>query len=285
MKRQDAFVGTDWLADHLADPQVRVLDASWHLPGSDREGLAEYLEAHVAGAGFFDLDGISDAESPYPHMLPEEEEFTRHMRRLGLANHHRVVVYDTGGLPAAVRAYWTFKVFSHDHVRILDGGLAKWLRDGRPLEAGPNDVAAGHFSARLKSEMVASKADVLQAVERRDSEILDARSAVRFYGREPEPRPGVRGGHMPGAKNLHYAKFFADGGAFVSSDRLQEIFAAAALNPNKPVITSCGSGVTAAILALGLNLLGRGDVRVYDGSWVEWGSDPATPVVTEEAES
>ena len=218
-------------------------------------------------------------------MLPTEEKFARHMRRLGLANHHRVVVYDTGGLPAAARAYWTFKVFSHNDVRILDGGLPKWQAEGRPLEAGLTDVAPGHFSARLKPEMVASKDHVLQAVERRDSEILDARSAGRFYGREPEPRPGVRGGHMPGAKNLHYAKFFADDGTFVSSERLQELLAAPALDPDKPVITSCGSGVTAAILALGLNLLGRGDVRVYDGSWVEWGSDPATPVVTEEAKS
>ena len=285
MKRQDAFVGTVWLADHLADPQVRVLDASWHLPGSDRAGLAEYLEAHVPGAGFFDLDRISDADSPYPHMLPRADDFARHMRRLGLANHHRVVVYDTGGLPAAARAYWTFKVFAHEHVRILDGGLAKWRAEGRPLEVGRSDLAPGHFSARLKPEMVASKDHVLQAVERRDSEILDARSAGRFYGRQPEPRPGVRGGHMPGAKNLPYAKFFADDGTFVSRGRLQEIFAAADLDPDKPVITSCGSGVTATILALGLNLLGRGDVRVYDGSWVEWGSDPATPVVTEEAES
>lgn len=285
MKRQDAFVGTVWLADHLADPQVRILDASWHLPGSGREGLAEYLKAHVPGAGFFDLDGISDADSPYPHMLPKEEEFARHMRRLGLANHHRVVVYDTGGLPAAMRAFWTFKVFSHDHVRILDGGLAKWVREGRPLDAGQNDMAAGHFSARLKPEMVASKSDVLQAVERQNSEIIDARSAGRFYAREPEPRPGVRGGHMPGARNLHYATLLSDDGTFADERRLEEIFGTLGIDPQKPVITSCGSGVTAAVLALGLNLLGRGDVRVYDGSWVEWGSDPATPVVTEETES
>ena len=285
MKRQDAFVGTVWLADHLADPQVRILDASWHLPGSGREGLAEYLKAHVPGAGFFDLDGISDAESPYPHMLPKEENFGRHMRRLGLANHHQVVVYDTGGLPAAMRAFWTFKVFSHDHVRILDGGLAKWVREGRPLETGQNDMAAGHFSARLKPEMVASKSDVLQAVELQNSEIIDARSAGRFYAREPEPRPGVRGGHMPGARNLHYATLFSDDGTFADERRLEEIFGTLGIDPQKPVITSCGSGVTAAILALGLNLLGRGDVRVYDGSWVEWGSDPATPVVTEETET
>ncbi len=285
MKRQDAFVGTVWLADHLADPQVRILDASWHLPGGGREGLAEYLKAHVPGAGFFDLDGISDADSPYPHMLPKEEDFARHMRRLGLANHHQVVVYDTGGLPAAMRAFWTFKVFSHDHVRILDGGLAKWVREGRPLEAGQNDMAAGHFSARLKPEMVASKNDVLQAVERQNSEIIDARSAGPFYAREPEPRPGVRGGHMPGARNLPYATLFSDDGTFADERRLEEIFGTLGIDPQKPVITSCGSGVTACSLALGLNLLGRGDVRVYDGSWVEWGSDPATPVVTEEAES
>lgn len=284
MKRRDAFVGTDWLADHLADPQVRVLDASWHLPGGDRAGLAEYLAAHVPGAGFFDLDGISEPDSPYPHMLPSADDFARHMRRLGLANHHRVVVYDTGGVHAAVRAFWTFKVFSHDHVRILDGGLPKWQAEGQPIEAGRRDVVPGHFSARLKPEMVASKDHVLQAVERRDSEILDARGAGRFYGREPEPRPGVRGGHMPGARNLPYTALFSDDGTFADERRLEDIFGALGMDPQKPVITSCGSGVTAAILALGLNLLGRGDVRVYDGSWVEWGSDPATPVVTEETQ-
>ena len=285
MKRQDAFVETVWLANHLADPQVRVLDASWHLPGSDREGLAEYLKAHVPGAGFFDLDRISDADSPYPHMLPKEEDFARHMRRLGLADHHRVVVYDTGGVHAAVRAFWTFKVFSHDQARILVGGLEKWVREGRPLETGHSDVAAGHFSARLKPEMVTSKDDVLQAVECRSSEILDARSAGRFFAREPEPRPGVHGGHMPGARNLHYASLFSDDGTLADERRLEEIFGGLGMDPQKPVITSCGSGVTAAIVALGLNLLGREDVRVYDGSWVEWGSDPTMPVVSEEVES
>ena len=285
MQRRDVLVGTDWLAERLGDPQVRVLDASWQMYGTGRTVLTEYLAAHIPGAGFFDLDRISDPHSPYPHMLPSADDFARHMRRLGLAKHHRVVVYDTGGLHAAARAYWTFKVFSHDDVRILDGGLRKWQTEGRPVEAGQTDVAPGHFSARFRPELVATKDDVLAASAEKSSEILDARAAARFYGREPEPRPGLRGGHMPGAKNLHYAQFFADDGTFVSSHRLQEIFAPVALDPDRPVITSCGSGVTAAILALGLNLLGREDVQIYDGSWVEWGSDPAMPVVTEEAES
>jgi thiosulfate/3-mercaptopyruvate sulfurtransferase len=280
LERREAFAETTWLADHLADPQVQVLDASWQMHGGGRSALAEYLKSHIPGAGFFDLDRISDPASPYPHMLPSAEDFARHMGRLGLAESNRIVVYDTGGLHAAARAYWMFKVFSHDDVRILDGGLAKWQAEGRPLEAGETDVSPGHFSARLKLEMLASKGDVLAASAEKSSQILDARGAERFYAREPEPRPGLRGGHMPGAKNLHYAQFFADDGTFVSSDRLKEIFAAANLDPNKPAITSCGTGVTACILALGLNLLGREDVQVYDGSWVEWGSDPETPIVT-----
>ena len=279
MQRQDVFVGTDWLAERLGDPNLHILDASWQMYGSGRTVLADYLSAHIPGAGFFDLDGISDPHSPYPHMLPSADDFSRHMRQLGLANHHRVVVYDTGGLHAAVRAFWTFRVFSHDDVRILDGGLPKWQAEGRAVEAGKCEFVPGHFSGRFRPEMVAAKGDVLTASGAGSSEILDARGAARFYAREPEPRPGLRGGHMPGAKNLPYARFFADDGTFVDEPRLQEIFASANLDPQKPVITSCGSGVTAAILALGLYLLGREDVQVYDGSWVEWGSDPKMPVV------
>lgn len=278
MKRQEVFVSTGWLADHLDDEGVRVLDASWHLPGAGRNAEAEYIESHIPGAGFFDLDAVSDPATSLPHMLPSEEDFSRHMRRLGISNHQRVVVYDTGGLHAAVRAWWMFGVFSHQDARILDGGLERWRAEGRPLAAGAETAKPGHFTARYRPEMVASKADVQRALAAGTHEIIDARSAGRFEGREEEPRPGVRRGHVPGSKNLHYARLFDRHGGFADDVRLKALAAELGLDPGKPVYTLCGSGVTACIVALGLNFLGREDVRVYDGSWVEWGSDPEAPI-------
>ncbi len=281
MKRHQAFVSTDWLARHLGDPALKALDASWHLPGSGRDALSEFKERHIPGATFFDLDGISDPASPYPHMLPGELEFTRMMRKLGLGNHDRIVIYDSGGVQAAVRAFWMFRIFGHDDVRILDGGFGKWLSEGQPVEAGAPEEKTGHFSAQRRQDMLATKADVAHAIREGSGEILDARGGPRFSGREAEPRPGLRGGHMPGAKNIPYGNFYKADGTFIDEAGLQALFEEAGVDLTKPLITTCGSGVTACILELGLKLIGKSDVRVYDGSWVEWASDPETPVVTE----
>ena len=270
------LVSTDWLAAHLKD--ARVVDASWYMPDEKRQPAKEFEAGHIPGAVFFDIDGIADKSSGLPHMLPSPGEFSRAVGALGIGDGETVVAYDGSGMFSAPRLWWTFKAMGHDKVKVLDGGFPKWKREGRAVETGPGRAGNKFFTAILKPQIVRDFGQVMATVADKSAQILDARSPGRFKAEEPEPRAGVRGGHMPGALNVHYRKLIADDGTLQPPQVLRTVFGAVDLE--RPVVTSCGSGLTAAILMLGLDEIGAKDVAVYDGSWTEWGGRPEAPVVT-----
>lgn len=275
----ETLVSSEWLAAHLNDPEIRIVDATYHLPTAKRDPRAEYGAEHIPGAVFFDIDGISDPNTELPHMIPKAADFAVAVSALGISNDHHVICYDTHGLMSAARAWWMFRLFGHDRVSLLDGGLPKWKREGRPVDGRPVAPARADFTARLRPELVRSKAEVKSNIASQAAQVLDARSAGRFRGADPEPRPGLRGGHIPGSQNLPYNLLVdADTKVVLAAAQLRAKFAEAGIDPAKPVITSCGSGVTACVLALGLHLIGAGPVAVYDGSWSEWGLPGDTPV-------
>jgi thiosulfate/3-mercaptopyruvate sulfurtransferase len=264
-----SLISTDHLARMIGMPNLVVLDASWHLPATKRDAKAEFNTTHISSAQFFDIDQTSDRASALPHMLPSAEQFEEQMRGLGVNTNSHVIAYDAAGLFSAARCWWMFKVFGHDKVSVLDGGLPKWLAENRTVESGPaTAVLAGDFIARFAPGMVASIDDVAAS----GTQIADARSPTRFRGEEPEPRPGVRPGHMPGAHNVHYASLLNADGTLKSRAGLQQRFSEAGIDTTKHVTTSCGSGVTAAILTLALTELGAQNHKLYDGSWAEWGA-------------
>jgi thiosulfate/3-mercaptopyruvate sulfurtransferase len=277
----EALVSTDWLARHLNAPDLRIVDASWYMPGSGRNARAEYEARHIPGAVFFDIDEIADEKSKLPHMLPTPEKFSARVRKLGLGDGNRIVVYDAHGMMSAARVWWTFRVMGHKDVAVLDGGLPKWIAEGRPVEDTPAPPRERHFSARLNHTMVKDKAAISRNIRNPRFQVLDARSAGRFQGTEAEPWAGRRSGHIPGSRNLPYIELLdPKDKTFLPADALAAKFQDAGIDLTKPVATSCGSGVTAAILALGLHLIGHEDVAVYDGSWAEWGLPGDTPVET-----
>ncbi|SLN49963.1 3-mercaptopyruvate sulfurtransferase [Oceanibacterium hippocampi] len=275
-----ALVSTDWLAEHMNAPDIRIVDGSWHMPHLRRDARAEYEAEHIPGAVFFDIDEIADSDSTLPHMLPSPEKFASRVRRLGLGDGNRIVVYDSNGCVSAARVWWMFRIFGHSDVAVLDGGLPKWLEEGRPTENRPTLPRERHFSARFNTMLVRDVEQVQGLVGSDREQILDARSAGRFAGIEAEPRAGLRSGHMPGAKNLPYGELFNPDGTFLSADALRTRFEQAGIGLGRPVVTTCGSGITACVLALGLHLLGHRDTAVYDGSWTEWGGRDDTPVET-----
>jgi len=275
---RDALVSTQWLAAHLADDDVRVVDGSWHLPAAGRDARAEFAQAHIPGAVFFDLDAIADSETSLPHMLPSPEKFARAVGALGIGDGDRVVVYDASAVRSAARVWWTFRAFGHDDVVVLDGGLAKWRAEGRPLVSGTPSSIGRRLTARLRGSLVRDLDAVRANVGTRAAQVVDARSAGRFAGTEPEPRPGVRGGHIPGSVNVPFDRLYAADGTLLPAPSLRDVFTKAGVDIGRPAITTCGSGVTAAALALGLHVLGHADVSVYDGSWTEWGGRHETPV-------
>jgi thiosulfate/3-mercaptopyruvate sulfurtransferase len=274
------LVSTDWLASHMRDPDLRILDASMYMPGSDRDAKAEYAEGHIPGARFFDIDDISDSRSDLPHMAPPIEKFMSRLRAMGVGDGHQVVVYDGAGLFSAARVWWLFKLMGQNDVAVLDGGLPKWVAEGRELEDMPPIIRDRHMTVRRQAHLVKDVTQVSAASKLRDQEIIDARSPGRFRGEEPEPRPGMRGGHIPGSKNVHYASLLNANQTMKSPDETRAIFEAAGVDLSKPAITTCGSGVTAAILSLAMARMGKDDHSLYDGSWSEWGMFPTVPVAT-----
>ncbi len=280
MANTDALVSTEWLAQHLTSPDVRVVDGSWYLPAEERDPRAEYDEQHIAGAVFFDIDDIADDKSDLPHMLPSPEKFSSRVRKLGLGDGVRIVVYDGGNMMAAARVWWMFRVFGHNDVAVLDGGLAKWLAEGRPVTDEVTTPKERHFTARLNTFLVRDLNQVRANLDSQREQVIDARGTGRFTGEEPEVRPGVRGGHIPGSSNLPYASLLNPDGTVVDADVIEAAFAGIGVDPKKSIVTTCGSGISATFLALALHLIGSKKVAVYDGSWTEWGGHDKTPVAT-----
>jgi thiosulfate/3-mercaptopyruvate sulfurtransferase len=273
------FVTTDWLAAHLGEPGLGLIDASWHLPPTGRNGAAEFRAGHIPGAVFFDIDVIADVSSGLPHMLPDPIAFSSAMRKLGLGDGMHMIVYDAHGLFAAARVWWTLRAFGATDVKILEGGLPKWIKEGRPLEEGAAERQPRHFSARLDHSMVASLNDVRQALASGAIQVVDARPAERFRGEAPEPRPGLKSGHMPGSLNVPFVDI-VEHGKLKRGDALIATLAAHGVDLSKPVITTCGSGVSAAILGLAVEEAGGKLAGLYDGSWAEWGGRDDCAVAT-----
>jgi thiosulfate/3-mercaptopyruvate sulfurtransferase len=274
------LVTPEWLARHLERRDVRIVDGSWHMPQLKRDARAEFTEAHIPGAVFFDIDAIANHATSLPHMLPSAREFARAVGALGIGDRDRVIVYDSRGVVSAARVWWTFRAFGHDAVAVLDGGLPRWRAEGRPVESGAPAPRPRKFTARLRRSLVRDLAGMRRNLATRQAQVLDARSRGRFAGTEPEPRAGLRSGHIPGSLNLPYDELYQKDGTLLPPQELEGKFKAAGLDLGKPVVTSCGSGVTASVLALGLYAAGRSDVAVYDGSWTEWAGRADTPIET-----
>jgi thiosulfate/3-mercaptopyruvate sulfurtransferase len=265
------LVSTDWLAKHLRDPDLRVLDASWYLPAQNRDAKAEYAAAHIPGARFFDIDEISDQRSSLPHMAPPPEKFISRMRAMGVGDGHQVVVYDGAGIFSAARVWWTFRLMGKMDVAVLDGGFPKWQAEGREVEDMPPIVRDRHMTVSRQNHLVKDVTQVAHTAKLGEAEILDARSAARFRGEAPEPRAGLRSGHITGSKNIPFAEVLNPDGTMKSPSALRQVFEAAGVDLKKPAITTCGSGVTAAVLSLALERIGHRNHALYDGSWAEWG--------------
>jgi thiosulfate/3-mercaptopyruvate sulfurtransferase len=273
------IVSTDWLAEHLEAPDIVIVHAILAFEQTRKELKAEYDEARIPGAILFDVDEIADRDDPLPHMMPTAVQFSSQMRKLGIGDGQRVVVYDSSGNFSASRVWWMFRTFGLDDVVVLDGGLPKWKKEGHPTAEGvPRPRQERHFTARFQAMGVRDMDDVREALKTGSDQIVDARSAARFTGQEKETRAGLRSGRMPGSLNVYYKDVLTEDGTMKSPDELRKIFDAAGVNLKKPTITTCGSGVTAAILSLGLEMIGHRDNAVYDGSWTEWGACEENPV-------
>lgn len=279
--RPDALVSTEWLAANLNAPNVRIVDGSFYLPAQKRDPKGEFAQKHIPGAVFFDIDEIADKASSLPHMLPAPDQFSAQVRKLGLGDGTKIVIYDTTPMTGACRVWWMFRAMGYKDVSILNGGLPKWIAEGRPVTADATSPTDRPFTARLESSLVRSVDDVFGLIDSKKEQIVDARAANRFRAEVPEPRAGLRGGHMPGAFNLPYNELLDPAtNTVLPADKLAARIAASGIDPSKKVTASCGSGVTACVVALGLYLTGAPEAAIYDGSWTEWGGRADTPIVT-----
>ena len=269
----DSLVSTEWLAGHLDDPQLTIVDCTWFMPASGRSGRAEFLERHIPGARFLDIDEVSDRSNPAPHMLPTRQEFGEAMERLGIDRDDRIIVYDNSPIRTAARGWFMLRHYGASNLAILDGGFQKWLGEGRQTESGEPRPRSARFAAVVRDTVV-TKEQLLAGAQ---LPWVDARGKARFEGTEPDPRPGVAAGHAPGCRNLPFSAVYREDGRFKSVDELRRVFDDAGIDPTRPFIASCGSGVTASSLLFAAHLIGNDDTRLYDGSWSEWGADPTTP--------
>ena len=274
------LVSTEWLADRLGKSNLLPIDGSWYLPTENRNSYKEFLEKHIPSAVFFDIDAISDRDSSLPHMLPSADDFSHSMSKLGISDGQELVIYDSAGMFSSPRVWWTFRTMGVENVKVLNGGLPKWISEGRPLERGENSRPASQFTANLNKGMVIDKQQIVTKLESGDFQIADARPEARFSAELPEPRPVLRQGHIPSSINLPFSKIVDGNGCLKSKNELESAFKESGLNMAKPIVTSCGSGVAAAILTLAMSELGKEDTKLYDGSWAEWGDQEELPVET-----
>lgn len=278
-KDHESLVSSEWLVAHVNEPNLRIVDASWYLPQQGRDPRLEYNLEHIPGAVFFDIDEIADADNPVPHMLPTPESFANRVRSLGLGDNSHIIVYDSAGCMSAARVWWMFRVFGHSEVAVLDGGLPKWKREGRSLDNLTPTPQKCHFTPRVNHAMVRSCDQIIHNLSAPVEQVVDARPEGRFQGTDQEPRQGLRSGHIPHSLNIPFTSLTeADSKTFKSAENMVTIFHSAKVDLERPIVTTCGSGITACVLALALHLIGHRQVAVYDGSWAEWGGREETPV-------